>query len=348
MIRIIFFGECMLEQSSDNSTRFGGDSLNSALYYSRTCEKTTKNDSDIIYYATAVGCDEKSEYLLSCWQEEGINTELVKKIADKSLGHYCITTNDKGERQFSYQRDDSAAKYYFSHNKTGQKKQQLSQVLLNNQVDWFYFSGISLAILPAQDCQRLFTLLSEFKKGGGKVIFDNNYRKILWKNRDIIDCYQQAMQLADIAFLTDEDEYALYGGSPNDKVDGIDSILKRYQKPPYQHCEIVIKQGGNPCIIRAAANKSFALSSAIDFIEVIEVKAQTIAMEIIIDTCAAGDAFSAGYLAKRLAGKSIVDSATFAHLLAGRIIQYSGAIIPRSDMADLMTSLNSNFKNNTD
>jgi len=347
MTQIIFFGECMLEQSSGNSTRFGGDSLNSAVYFSRTYEKTNvnDNDSDVIYYATAVGCDKSSEYLLSCWQEEGINTELVKKVTNKKLGLYCITTNDEGERQFTYQRDDSAAKYYFSDNKIEQTTERLSQALLNNQIDWFYFSGISLAILPAQDCQMLFTLLSEFKKRGGKVIFDNNYRKILWKNKDVIDCYQQAMQLADMAFLTDEDEYALYGGCPNNKPDGIDSILKRYQQPPYQHCEIVIKQGSEPCIIRAAANESFALSSETG---VTEVKTQTIETEKIIDTGAAGDAFAAGYLAKRLAGKNIVDSATFAHRLAGRVIQYSGAIIPRSAMADLMTSTKQQFNKNTD
>jgi 2-dehydro-3-deoxygluconokinase len=344
MTRIIFFGECMLEQSTCNITRFGGDSLNTALYFSRTGKKTTSNDSDVTYYATAVGCDEKSEYLLSCWQEEGINTELVKKIANKNLGGYSITTDDKGERQFSYQRDDSAAKYYFTDN-IGQTKERLSQALLHTKIDWFYFSGISLAILPPQDCQVLFTLLAEFKKRGGKVIFDNNFREILWKKRDVINYYQQAMQFSDIAFLTDEDEYALYGNSSSGKPAGIESILKRYQQPPYQHCEIVIKQGSEPCIIRAAVNESFALSSDND---VLEVKAQSIEIEKVIDTCAAGDAFAAGYLAKRLAGKNILDSAKFAHLLAGRVIQYSGAIIPRSAMADLMTSTEQQFKNTTD
>jgi len=337
MTGIIFFGECMLEQSIGNSTLFGGDSLNSALYFSRTYKKTTKNDNAVIYYATAVGCDEESEYLLSCWQEEGINTELVKKNSNKSLGQYAITTNDKGERRFSYQRDDSAAKYYFSQNSIGQQKELLSQALINGQIDYFYFSGISLAILSAQDCQTLFTVLAKFKERGGKVIFDNNYRPVLWKNRDVIGCYQQAMQLANMAFLTDEDEYALYGGMPSSgsksELYGVDSILSRYQQQSYHSCEIIIKQGNQPCIIRAAKT---ALSSCTP--PNIEVKAQVIDAEDIVDTCAAGDAFSAGYLAKRLAGKSIVDSATFAHALAGRVIQYSGAIISKSAMADLMTS----------
>jgi 2-dehydro-3-deoxygluconokinase len=337
MTSIIFFGECMLEQSIGNNTLFGGDSLNSALYFSRTFERMTKNDNAVIYYVTAVGCDEESEYLLSCWQEEGINTELVKMISNKSLGKYAITTNNKGERQFSYQRDDSAAKYDFSKNRIEQTKDLLSQTLQNGQVDYFYFTGISLAILSAQDCQTLFTLLTEFKKRGGKVIFDNNYRPVLWKNRDVIGCYQQAMQVANMAFLTDEDEYALYGGmsssASKSALYGVDSILNRYQQQPYHRCEIIIKQGNKPCVIRAAQTELPSGTSSN-----IEVKAQVIEAEKIIDTCAAGDAFAGGYLAKRLAGKSIADSATFAHALAGRVIQYSGAIIPRSAMADLMTS----------
>lgn len=338
MTKIAFFGECMLEQSKANSVGFGGDSLNTALYFARTYKKTATDDSAVIYYATGVGCDDESYFLLSCWQKEGINTELVKKITNKTLGRYCISTNEKGEREFSYQRDDSAAKYYFKQNTGAQFKDLLSKALIAGELDYFYFTGISLAILSAQDCQTLFATLIKYKARGGQVIFDNNYRPILWQNRDVIGCYQQAMALADMAFLTDEDEYSIYGGM----AEGADSILKRYQTSAYQDCEIVIKQGDKPCIIRPAYAENSAVSTSI-----IEITAQVINAEKIIDTCAAGDAFAAGYLAKRLSGQSIEISAFFAHALAGRVIQYSGAIIPQSAMADLVIPVAPLLKNTT-
>jgi 2-dehydro-3-deoxygluconokinase len=55
----------------------------------------------------------------------------------------------------------------------------------------------------------------------------------------------------------------------------------------------------------------------------------------IVDTTAAGDSFSAGFLAKRLTGGNAVDSAYNGHCMAGEVIQHKGAIIPRTEMPEL-------------
>jgi 2-dehydro-3-deoxygluconokinase len=312
MIKIAFLGECMLEESENEVFSFGGDSLNSALY----CARVSPKEQLTVSYATAIGQDKESLLLLKQWQQEGIDTHFVSQLEGKQLGQYSISNNDQGERSFSYERDDSAAKYYISlHN------QFFEAALLNKTIDCIYFTGISLAILSDQDCQYLLKLLKEYKNKGGRIIFDNNYRPILWQNRQPLRYYQQAMTLADIAFLTDEDEYALYGG------DSIASILARYPLSSVRKgAELVIKQGDKPCLIRAAEKE----------IPLIKVSSTGLSKEKIIDTCAAGDAFAAGYLAKRLVGGSIDSSAQFAHTLAGRVIQYSGAIIGREYMNDLM------------
>lgn len=57
-----------------------------------------------------------------------------------------------------------------------------------------------------------------------------------------------------------------------------------------------------------------------------------LAKEKIIDTTAAGDSFSAGYLAKRLVGASVEEAARRGHLTASTVIQFRGAIIPQEDM----------------
>ena len=317
MINIVFFGECMIEESANEQFCFGGDCLNSALYCARVANKETLSVS----FASAVGKDNESEKLLALWQQEGIDTRYVSQIANKKLGRYAITNNAQGERSFCYDRDDSAAKYYFC-----QDNNPLKAALVNNTIDYFYFSGISLAILSDDDCQQLLALLTQFKHQGGRIIFDNNYRAVLWKNRQPQHFYQQAMHLADIALLTDEDEYALYGGN------SLESIIKRY--PLYltpsasviKGTELVIKQGEKPCIIRAPLKDT----------SLFEIASSPIASKQVVDTCAAGDAFAAGYLAKRLLGESIEESAQFAHTLAGRVIQYSGAIIAREQMKDLL------------
>jgi 2-dehydro-3-deoxygluconokinase len=55
-------------------------------------------------------------------------------------------------------------------------------------------------------------------------------------------------------------------------------------------------------------------------------------VEAIVDTTGAGDCFSAGYLAARLAGAPPQQAALARHSLAARVIAHHGAIIPRAAM----------------
>jgi 2-dehydro-3-deoxygluconokinase len=52
----------------------------------------------------------------------------------------------------------------------------------------------------------------------------------------------------------------------------------------------------------------------------------------VVDTTAAGDSFSAAYIAARFAGAEPVEAAHAGHRLAGVVVCYPGAIIPRSAM----------------
>lgn len=52
-------------------------------------------------------------------------------------------------------------------------------------------------------------------------------------------------------------------------------------------------------------------------------------VEHVIDTTSAGDAFNAGFLAGYLNHLPIQQAAEMGHLLAGRVIQHKGAIIPK-------------------
>ncbi|MEW6989154.1 sugar kinase [Colwelliaceae bacterium 6441] len=331
-MKAIFFGECMLEyfegksQAHISKQHFGGDTLNTAIYFSRLINQ----GDNTVFYATGIGDDEESRVLMNAWQSEGINTELVKVIAGKTLGRYYITIDDKGERLFSYQRDDSAAKHYF-HGVSSHEQlpsiNALADALTSGKIDYFYFSGITLAIFMSKECEQLFEMLAEFKHDGGQVIFDNNYRPLLWQSRDPRALYDKAMKLADIAFLTDEDEYSLYGG------DSVSSIIERYQPlKNFNLLELVIKQGRKPCIIKPGNQQGTC--QGIDPQALIYVASNTIAPESIVDTTAAGDSFAAGYLAERIKGGAIKSAAKRAHQLAGQVIQHHGAIIGLDEMPD--------------
>ena len=52
----------------------------------------------------------------------------------------------------------------------------------------------------------------------------------------------------------------------------------------------------------------------------------------VVDTTAAGDSFSAAYMAARLVGADPVEAARAGHRLAGVVVCHPGAIIPRSAM----------------
>jgi hypothetical protein len=81
--------------------------------------------------------------------------------------------------------------------------------------------------------------------------------------------------------------------------------------------EVVVKRGADSCLVSIAGEG------------LVDVPAAKLPKEKVIDTTAAGDSFSAGYLAVRLTGGSAENAAKRGHLTASTVIQYRGAIIPR-------------------
>ncbi|WP_265436025.1 2-dehydro-3-deoxygluconokinase [Aeromonas media] len=301
--KIAVIGECMIELSESKAgivRHFGGDTLNTAVYLART------NPELAVSYVTALGTDTMSDAMLTQWQQEGVHTELVQRLVHKLPGLYLIETDARGERTFHYWRSDAAARYWLQGEHAGSICQQLQHV------DWLYLSGISLAILPPADRASLLQQLALCRAAGVKIAFDNNYRPRLWESKEAAQqAYRAMLALTDIAFLTLDDEFSLWGDSQEAQT------LARTLGLGVG--EIVIKRGAEPCLIVQGERQD-------------EVPAMSLTRERVIDTTAAGDSFSAGYLATRLAGSAASEAAHHAHLLAGTVIQHRGAIIPGSAM----------------
>ena len=120
------------------------------------------------------------------------------------------------------------------------------------------------------------------------------------------------LQCTDIAFLTLDDEDALWGEKP------VEDMIARTQAAGVS--EVVIKRGAESCLVAIAGET------------LVDVPAVKLAKEKVIDTTAGGDSFSAGYLAVRLTGGTPEAAARRGHLTASTVIQYRGAIIPREAM----------------
>lgn len=304
--KIAVIGECMIELSqkgAEVSRGFGGDTLNTSVYIARQVapEALTVN------YVTALGTDSFSQQMLDAWKAENVNTALIQQMENRLPGLYYIETDSTGERTFYYWRNEAAAKFWLESDSAAAICEELATF------DYLYLSGISLAILSPTSREKLLSLLHECRANGGKVIFDNNYRPRLWSSREETQqVYQQMLQCTDIAFLTLDDEDALWGEKP------VEEVIARTHDAGVT--EVVIKRGADSCLV---AVKGDAL---------IDVPAVKLAKENVVDTTAAGDSFSAGYLAVRLTGGSPVEAAKRGHLTASTVIQYRGAIIPREAM----------------
>lgn len=303
---IAVIGECMIELSqkgTDLSRGFGGDTLNTSVYIARQVPA----DALKVHYVTALGNDTFSQEMLDAWQKEGVDTALIQRLDNKLPGLYFIETDPGGERTFYYWRNDAAARFWLDSPDSADICQRLAKF------DYLYLSGISIAILNAESRQRLLALLCDCRANGGKVIFDNNYRPRLWQSKEESQqAYLDILACTDIAFLTLDDEDMLWGEKP------VEDVISRTRALGVS--EIVIKRGADSCIVSDDQGEQH------------EVAAVKLPKEKVIDTTAAGDSFSAGYLAVRLTGGSAVDAVKRGHLTASTVIQYRGAIIPKEAM----------------
>lgn len=306
MKKIAVIGECMIELSQKESglnRGFGGDTLNTAVYVARQVPASSLQ----VDYVTALGTDSFSAEMLAAWQQENVQTSLIQRMDNKLPGLYVIETDAQGERTFYYWRNDAAAKYWLESDRADEICAALAQY------DYLYLSGISLAILSEESRDRLTSLLAQCRANGGKVIFDNNYRPRLWTSPAVTQAaYQTMLSQTDIAFLTLDDETLLWGEA------SAEEVIARTHAAGVS--EVVIKRGADACLV--------SLNDG----NVLEVPAVALPASRVVDTTAAGDSFSAGYLAVRLCGGTPEEAAKRGHLTASTVIQHRGAIIPPDAM----------------
>ncbi|AHL34505.1 ketodeoxygluconokinase [Pseudomonas brassicacearum] len=308
-LKVALVGECMIEMLGEPGAAitqtFGGDTLNTAVYLARLSARTAVT----VDYMTAVGGDAFSLAMGRSWRNEGISDGHVRVIEGALPGLYFIQTDPHGERRFLYWRGEAAARRMFD----GPEADAMLEALAG--FDYVYLSGISLAILTLEGRERLMQALQRARQAGTRIVFDNNYRPHLWPDPDIArQAYRDLLRLTDLALVTWDDDAMLFGYRDTD------ALFSAYAQAGVS--EVALKRGAASCLIQAPAGR-------------FEVPAQNVAH--VIDTTAAGDSFSAAYLACRLQGGDPEQAARWGHRLAAQVVQYRGALIPQAAMPSMGT-----------
>lgn len=307
-MQILAIGEVMVELAPAGESNgkkllslgYAGDTYNTAIYLARLGVRTA--------YFTRLGDDPYSREVLGLMVQEGLETSSVEAVPGRTPGLYLIANQPSGERSFSFWRDQSPAREMFA---TPVSTARLAERL--QQVPYAYLSGVTLGILADEARTALLRSLANFRAQGGRVIFDNNYRPQLWRDRDQArSAMAGALAVADIALLTDDDEVRLWDGGEERE------ILGRCLTAGVT--EVVIKRGPAPVLVAVNPDGE-------RYRERHEVEVAPVAQ--VVDTTAAGDSFNAGYLAARFAGSGVVPAATYGSRCAGVVIQHRGAIVAR-------------------
>jgi 2-dehydro-3-deoxygluconokinase len=300
MARVACIGECMVElrQAPGGlySRGFGGDTLNTAVYLTRLGVETD--------YVTALGDDSLSDEMIAGWQAEGVGTARVARLKGKLPGLYLIETDAKGERKFFHWRESAAARQLMDLPETDEILASLAGY------DVVYLSAITLSILGEAGRSRLIAALRQVRVKGARIAFDTNFRARGWPDLDVArKVFGEAFEAADIVLASTEDLLPLYPGESEDR------LIARISGK-----EVVMKLSEPGSIVRVDG-------------EAKPVKAEPVTRPV-VDTTAAGDSFAAAYIAARLRGADPVQSARAGHQLAGVVVCYPGAIIPRSAMPE--------------
>jgi 2-dehydro-3-deoxygluconokinase len=298
MTRVASIGECMIElrQAPGGlySRGFGGDTLNTAVYLARLGVETD--------YITALGNDALSDEMIGGWQAEGVGTAKVPRLKGKLPGIYLIETSEGGERRFFHWRDSAAARRLMDLPETDDILKSLAGY------DIVYFSAITLSIFNPEGREKLLGALRRARGRGARIVFDTNFRARGWRDReDARAAFEGAFATSDIVLASTEDMLPVYPDETDEQL--------------IQHV------GSTEAIL-----KLLDPGSIVRFEGVLHEVTPEPVTNAVVDTTAAGDSFAAAYIAARLRGVDPVEAARAGHRLAGVVVCYPGAIIPRSAM----------------
>ena len=249
-------------------------------------------------YLSALGDDPYGAALRKLWADEGVDVRDVATDPQAFTAIYFVTHDDAGHH-FHFFRAGSAA------SRMVPAALPLARV---RAARVFHLSGISLAISPTA-CDTGFAAMEAARTAGALVSFDTNLRLKLWPLARARAVMSEAMRLCSICLPSLDDVTAITGLTDPDAI--------------VDHClhlgagTVALKLGGDGALV-ADANQRHRIPPH---------PCRP------VDATGAGDTFGGAFVARLVAGDTLLQAGRYAAVAAALSTESYGAVapIPRAD-----------------
>ena len=146
---------------------------------------------------------------------EGVDITYLKQDEWHRTSTVLVDLNDQGERSFTFMVRPSADLFL-----------ETTDLPCWRHGDWLHLCSIALSAEPSRTSA--FTAMTAIRHAGGFVSFDPNIREDLWQDEHLLRlCLRQALQLADVVKLSEEEWRLISGKTQNDR--DICALAKEYE-----------------------------------------------------------------------------------------------------------------------
>ena len=145
---------------------------------------------------------------------EGVDITYLKQDEWHRTSTVLVDLNDQGERSFTFMVRPSADLFL-----------ETTDLPCWRHGEWLHLCSIALSAEPSRTSA--FTAMTAIRHAGGFVSFDPNIREDLWQDEHLLRlCLRQALQLADVVKLSEEEWRLISGKTQNDR--DICALAKEY------------------------------------------------------------------------------------------------------------------------
>ncbi|HBV0169353.1 TPA: aminoimidazole riboside kinase [Escherichia coli] len=146
---------------------------------------------------------------------EGVDITYLKQDEWHRTSTVLVDLNDQGERSFTFMVRPSADLFL-----------ETTDLPCWRHGEWLHLCSIALSAEPSRTSA--FTAMTAIRHAGGFVSFDPNIREDLWQDEHLLRlCLRQALQLADVVKLSEEEWRLICGKTQNDR--DICALAKEYE-----------------------------------------------------------------------------------------------------------------------
>lgn len=250
-----------------------------------------------VAWISAVGHDIHGEMLRDLWEQEGIDQSAVRTDPDAPTGIGFVIPDENGHQLHEFRRGSAASRL---------PAKELPRVLIG-RAKVLHLSGVSLGI-STQACDTAFSAIELAHAAGVRVSFDTNLRRQLWPLARARAVMREVLRQCQIALPSYDDIV------PITELERPEAIV--------DHCldlgaqVVALKLGTRGALVANATERH-------------HIRAHPCRP---VDSTGAGDVFGGAFVARLLAGDSLLAAGRYAAVTAALSTQGHGTIgpIPRA------------------